>query len=361
VYLEGQRGHPAFSTEDVALTERVARYLGPVLSTLSLTRPTGEDPTLPFRARLTLDGVVGSSQALATVLEQLVQVAPANVTVLFLGETGTGKTALARALHASGKRAAGPFVELNCAAIPDTLVEGELFGTTAGIYTGARTTPGKVRAAEGGTLFLDEVADLSLPAQAKLLQLLAEKRYYALGSNRLEVARVRVLAATNADLERAVAAGEFRGDLYHRLSGAVIRVPSLAERRGDLAALVEELLDRAAVDHDVPRLGTAPSLRTAVEVRDWPGNIRELRNRLDHALLRANAEGASRIEARHLDTTAAPGAFTSLAQAWNDFRRELVVRELEATGWNVAEVARRLDLTRQHVYNLIKTYSLTRR
>jgi Nif-specific regulatory protein len=360
LYLEGQRSRGPFAPEDVAVVERVARYLGPVLSSLSFTRAQAEDPTLPFRSRLVLEGVVGASPALAAVLEQLVQVATATVTVLFLGETGTGKTALARALHASSKRASGPFVELNCAAIPDTLVEGELFGITQGSFTNARTMPGKVKAAEGGTLFLDEVAELPLATQAKLLQLLAEKRYYPVGSTRLEVARVRVLAATNVDLEAAVREGRFREDLYHRLSGSVIRVPSLTERRSDLGELIEALLDRCAADQEVARLQAAPSLRTAVEVRDWPGNIRELRNRLEGALLRAVAEGAVRIEARHLDPGAPPGASTSLQQAWSDFRRELLVRELEDTHWNVTEVARRLDVARQHVYNLIKTYGLKR-
>jgi Nif-specific regulatory protein len=360
LYLEGQRGRGLFAPEDVTLVERVARYLGPALASLALTPPPGEDPTRAYRARLKLEGVVGSSPALAAVLEQLTQVSMADITVLFLGATGTGKTALARALHASSKRANGPFVEVNCAAIPQDLAEAELFGTREGGFTGARNRPGKVRAADGGTLFLDEVGELPLPTQAALLQFLADKRFHAVGSAKLESASVRVVAATNVDLEAASAQKRFRSDLFHRLSAFVIRVPSIAERRSDLPALVEALIERAASEDQLPRLPVSPSFRTAVEVRDWPGNIRELKNRVDQALVRASFENASRLEARHLDPRAAPGAATSLEQAMHDFRREFVQRHLTEAGWNVAEVARRLDVTRQHVYNLINAHGLKR-
>jgi Nif-specific regulatory protein len=277
-----------------------------------------------------------------------------------LGESGTGKTQLARALHASSRRASGPFVEVNCAAIPDTLVEGELFGTKEGAFTGARLMPGKVHAAHGGTLFLDEVGELPLASQAKLLQVIAEKRFYAVGSTKLETANVRVVAATNANLAALAQEKKFRSDLFHRLSAFVIRVPSLAERKDDLPVLVDELLERIANDHQLPRLQPSMSFRTACEVRDWPGNVRELRNRLEQAVLRAVAEGVSQLEGRHLDPTAPAGLTMTFAQATTEFQRHLLQRELLATQWNVSEVARRLDITRQHVYNLIKAYGLRR-
>lgn len=360
LYLEGRRGRGPFSSENLRLVEKVARFLGPVLGSVTLGRRTEDDYTRAWRRKLKVESIVGRSQALGEVFEQLVQVAGVDVSVLFLGESGTGKTQLARALHASSRRAGGPFVEVNCAAIPETLVEGELFGTKEGAFTGAKLLPGKVQAAHGGTLFLDEVGELPLASQAKLLQVIAEKRYYAVGSNKLETANVRVVAATNADLQGLAHEKRFRSDLFHRLSAFVIRVPSIAERKDDLPVLVDELLDRIASDNQLPRLSPSMSFRTACEVRDWPGNVRELRNRLEQAVLRAVAEGVTQLEGRHLDPSTPAGTSMTFARATTEFQRHLLQRELLATQWNVSEVARHLDITRQHVYNLVKAYGLKR-
>jgi Nif-specific regulatory protein len=358
LYLEGPTG--GFPAADVALTEKVALFLGQVLGSLVLTEAGDTDFTRAFRGKLKVENLAGSSRALGAVFEQLVQVAGVDISVLFLGESGTGKTHLARALHASSRRAGGPFVEVNCAAIPENLVESELFGTKLGAFTGARASPGKVETADGGTLFLDEVGELPLSSQAKLLQLLSEKQYYRVGGTRLERANVRVLAATNVALEQLVGEKRFRSDLFHRLSAFVVRVPSLSERKADLGVLIDELLQRIATEHVAPLLQASSSLRTACEVREWPGNIRELRNRLEQAVLRARAEGAAVLEGRHLDVTTPPGQALTLAQATHEFQGELLRRELEAASWNVTQVAKRLDVTRQHIYNLIKTFGLKR-
>ncbi|MFP2926224.1 sigma 54-interacting transcriptional regulator [Pyxidicoccus sp. 3LG] len=364
LYLEGRRGAAGmFPPEIVQVAENVARFIGTAAQRATAGNlPDTEDPTLPFRQRLRLEGIAGRSKALAHVFEQVALAAPLDVSVLVSGASGTGKTQLAQAIHDNSKRRAGPFVELNCAAIPEGLIESELFGAFPGAFPGARRTTGKVEAAEGGTLFLDEIAEIPLAAQGKLLQLLQSKQYYALASPRMAKANVRVIAATNADLEQLVLEKRFREDLFYRLNVFTIRMPNLAERREDLGCLVDGLLSRLADEHGLEQLRASPGFHALCEAADWPGNVRQLRHRLEAALIRACAEGASRVEPRHLadGPRAREEGTTSFHEATRLFQRDLLRRELDSQGWNVSEVARRLDLTRSHVYNLIKAFGLTR-
>ncbi len=367
LYLEGRTGAGPFSDEDVQLTEHVAQFLLPIIEGSELA---GEvrvpDPTSELRKRLRLDSLAGRSLALARVFEQVALVAPLDITVLLAGDSGTGKTQLARAIHDNSPRRDGPFIELNCAAIPETLFESELFGTRDGAFTGARKLSGKIAAAEGGTLFLDEVGELPLSAQSKLLQLLQSKQYYALGSTTVVTANIRILAASNASLPGLVQDKRFREDLYYRLNAFSIRVPSLAERREDIGTILDTLMKRASFEHSLPVLPFANSFRMACETMELPGNVRQLRSRLEHALLRAVAERATQIEARHLDEDSAGAGkgenagLESFAESTRQFQRELLRRELERCEWNVREVSRRLDLTRSHVYNLMRSYGLQR-
>ncbi|HEY1086755.1 MAG TPA: sigma 54-interacting transcriptional regulator, partial [Archangium sp.] len=301
--------------------------------------------------------------ALARVFEQMSLAAPLDITMLLTGESGTGKTQLARAIHDNSQRRDRPFIEVNCAAIPETLFESELFGTREGAFTGARALPGKVNAAEGGTLFLDEIGEIPLLVQAKLLQLLQSKQYYVLGSTELRTANIRVIAASNAPLESLVQERKFREDLYYRLNTLEVRVPSLAERPEDIVPVVEVLIKQIARDHGLPVLPLSTSFRVACETMDWPGNVRQLRGRVEQALIRAAAERAPQLEARHLEGRPAgrdDETANTFAEATRRFQRELVRRALEEQEWNVREVARKLDLTRSHVYNLIRSFDLKR-
>jgi Nif-specific regulatory protein len=361
LYLEGAADAGPFQPEDVELVSEVAEALGPLLARLSeRAQPASPDadPTRTWRERLLLTDVVGRSPALVEVFSQVALAAPNQVPVLLTGETGTGKTQLARVIHDNGPRRSAPFVELNCANFNETLIEAELFGTVPGAFTGSLKRRGQVEAAHGGTFFLDEIAELPLSAQAKLLQLLQSQRFFAVGSTQEQTANVRFIAATHQPLEKLKAEGKFREDLFFRLNVVTIRLPSLRERNADVPDLVVELLQVVAREVGAAPLAPSPALLRSCRALELPGNVRELKSLLTVALLRANQEGAARVEPRHLSAAndAAPAqTFHALTRA---FQRDLLQRELDATGWNVSEVARRIELSRAHLYNLIRDLQL---
>jgi transcriptional regulator with PAS, ATPase and Fis domain len=239
------------------------------------------------RPKHTIASFIGSSAAALEVKRQARRVAQTDSTVLLLGETGTGKELLAHAIHAASRRAARPFVGVNIAAVPETLLEAEFFGVAPGAYTGAerKGRDGKFKVADGGTLFLDEIGDMPLPLQSKLLRVLQEQEVEALGSNRVERVDVRIVAATSRDLVAMVAAGEFRADLYYRLNVLPIHVPPLRDRLQDLEALVEALAEDIARRSGLPHKSLSPEALDLLAAQAWPGNIRELRNVLEQATL----------------------------------------------------------------------------
>jgi Nif-specific regulatory protein len=369
LYLQGRARPGAFSEEDRAGAETFARHLAPFADRLLGQRRLREDadPTRDLRTTLVLDGVVGRSPALGAALRQLALVAPLEVSVLLTGDSGTGKSQFARVIHDSGPRRTGPFVEVNCAALPETLIESELFGALPGAHsTATRRLDGKVAAAERGTLVLDEVGELPLPAQAKLLQLLQSRQYYPLGASKAVQADVRLIAATNADLQAAIGAHRFREDLFYRLEVLPIRVPSLAERREDVAELAAHFCRAACDRHRLPRLTVSPGAVRALEAAEWPGNVRQLAHAVEAAVIRAAGEKAERVERAHVfpdpgDAPAGVAHALTFQEATRRFQAQLVREALEANGWNVMETARRLDLGRSHVYNLIRAFGLERR
>src|SRR5947199_6285177 len=367
VYLQNRAGHGFFSEDDRACAETFARHLAPLVDrVLARQRErAGTDATVPVRATLRAPDVIGRSAALATALQHVALVAPLDVHVLLSGETGTGKSQLARVIHDNGPRAAHPFVTLNCAALPETLIESELFGALPGAHsTATRRIEGKVESAERGTLFLDEIGELSPAAQAKLLHLLHAKEYYPLGGTRPLRANVRVIAATNTDLQQAVAEGRFREDLFYRLQVLPVRVPSLAERREDIPLLAAFFCAQACQRHGLARLALSPNALRAAESAEWPGNVRQLENAVEAAVIRAAGEHAKQVERVHLfpDSVAAaePDAAATFQEATRRFQARLLHDALEAPGWNVVDTARRLDLARSHIYNLIRAFGLER-
>lgn len=371
VYLQRGSGETPgdirFAPDDVERVETVAGFVGSVAGRLLelMRRRDSDDATSGVRARLRADSLIGRTPAVAELLARLEVVASLQANVLIVGATGTGKSLLARLLHENSSRGDGPFVEINCASLPDTLIESELFGAAKGAHSGAsdQSIPGKVSAAEGGTLFLDEVAEIPVPVQAKLLQLLQSKQYYRLGADSPTQADIRIVAATNRDLSNTTTDGALREDLYYRLRGVQLAVPDLAHRRGDAPLLAEHFCAKACTVNNLPPMTFSPAALAAIEFADWPGNVRQLENRCQDALVSARMEGATTIEVRHVfpkrdETTSSE---TQTFQAFRDARdKEFLARELAARDWNVAQTARELEVSRSQLNVLIRRYDLRR-
>ncbi|UVL59151.1 sigma 54-interacting transcriptional regulator [Pseudomonas sp. B21-032] len=325
------------------LLKRYASMQQELASTRSLLRAR--------QAKYSFAQFIGTSAASLEVKRRARRGASSDSPVLLLGETGTGKELLAHAIHAASPRAHKAFVSINSAAIPETLLEAEFFGTAPGAFTGAerKGRPGKLQIAEGGTLFLDEIGDMPLPLQSKLLRVLQEKEYEPVGSNQMIHSDVRIIAATSTDLQAAMARGEFRADLYYRLNVLPIQVPPLRERLEDLPALSEAILEELGSQHELDDEAQALLARHA-----WPGNIRELRNVLERATLLADQArlGLGDVQAALGDLAPLPveAATLNYKQACADFERQLLESTLARCAGNVPQAARQLGLGRSTLY-----------
>jgi DNA-binding NtrC family response regulator len=301
--------------------------------------------------------LVAESAAMKAALAAARQVAASDATVLLLGESGTGKSQLARTIHYLSRRAGSPLVEVHCAALPETLLEGELFGHEKGAFTGAvQRKIGHLAAADGGTLFLDEIGDLTPSTQVKLLRFLQERTFVPLGSTQERSVDVRVVAATNRDLAEVVASGSFREDFFYRLNVFAIIAPPLRERRDDILPIAERFLSARGL----PAEKLAPSARERLLVSPWPGNVRQLENALERALIVAGEEA---ILAEHLGLDAssvrARGPADLLVEGFDldAFERELILAALARAGGNKTHAARMLGITRRRLYSLLASHA----
>ena len=315
---------------------------------------------LQSRHRAPLEGIIATSPQMLKVCRTVEKVAPSDITTLLLGASGTGKELIARALHELSPRADKKMVAINCAAIPDTLLESELFGYEKGAFTGAaKQTKGKIEYADGGTLFLDEIGDLPFDLQAKLLRFIQERVVERIGGREEIPVDVRIICATHQNLQELIAEGRFREDLYYRVSEIVIRIPSLKEREGDALVLAKAFLDRFADAQNRPLRGFDQDAITAIENYDWPGNVREMESRIKRAVILSDGPYIT-AEDLELDSdeTSEPMPF-NLQQVRDRAEEAAIARALSYTDANVSETAKLLGITRPTLYRLMEKYGLS--
>ena len=318
-------------------------------------------------ARFDRGSLIGRSAAMTRLLDLVAQVAPSEATVLVTGESGTGKEMIAGAIHTNSPRKKGPFIRINCAAITETLLESELFGHEKGSFTGAdRRKEGKFRQADRGTIFLDEVSEMSLGMQVKLLRVLQEREFSRVGGEEVIRVDVRVIAATNRDLLRAVTEGRFREDLYYRLNVVTLRVPPLRERKEDIPLLAQHFLKIFAERNRKMLNGFTPRAMDRLLRYPWPGNVRELMNTIERGVVLCRADVLDEgdvspvLEAESPQAAAQPAGVAAAATgaSLEDVEKAAILKTLDEAGGNKSEAARRLGITRRTLHLKLKKYGL---
>ena len=306
-----------------------------------------------------IKGMVAASPEMLSICRTIEKVAPTDVTTLITGETGTGKELLARALHDLSHRAGKPFAAINCAAIPENLLESELFGFEKGSFTGAtQAKQGKIESANGGTLFLDEIGDMPMALQAKLLRFLQERVVDRVGSIKPVPVDVRVVCATHRNVQTLVSQGDFREDLYYRVAEITLDVPALRERNGDALVIARSLLKQVGADMDRPNLSFSEDAEHAINAYHWPGNVREMINKVKRAIIMADGK---RVSADDLQLEPADGespAQLNLRQVREQAERGAILQALQNTGFNMSRASRLLGVTRPTLYNLTDKYHI---
>ncbi|MEL6540136.1 MAG: PEP-CTERM-box response regulator transcription factor [Pseudomonadota bacterium] len=307
-----------------------------------------------------LGKLITGAPEMVKVARTIERVASTSVSVMLLGASGTGKELLAQGLHNASDRSDGPFVAINCAAIPENLLESELFGHEKGAFTGAvKTTEGKIESANGGTLFLDEVGDIPLPLQVKLLRFLQERTIERIGGRKTISVDTRIVCATHQNLETMITDGTFREDLFYRLAEIVVRIPGLAERHGDAVLLAKAFLKRFAGEMNPAVTGLAPDALSAIDSHEWPGNVRELENRVKRAVIMADGK---LVHAEDLDFDGGEEEENSnvlnLKAAREQSDRRVIRHALARSEGNISSTAKMLGISRPTLYDLLKQYDL---
>ncbi len=317
-----------------------------------LVANVGEEKTV-------LGRMITGAPEMVKVARTIERVASTNVSVMLLGASGTGKELLAQGLHETSNRCDKPFVAINCAAIPENLLESELFGHEKGAFTGAiKTTEGKIESANGGTLFLDEVGDIPLPLQVKLLRFLQERTIERIGGRKAIAVDTRIVCATHQDLEAMIGAGTFREDLFYRLAEIVVRIPGLAERHGDAVLLAKAFLKKFAAEMNPAVTGFAPDALAAIDAHQWPGNVRELENRIKRAVIMADGKMVAAADLDLDQGEEEAGDVLNLKAAREQSDRRMIRHALARSEGNISSTAKLLGISRPTLYDLIKQYDL---
>jgi two-component system nitrogen regulation response regulator NtrX len=311
--------------------------------------------------------MIGKSPAMQSVLEQIRKVAPTEGRVLILGESGTGKELIARAIHDNSKRRDKPFVKVNCAAIPEELIESELFGSVKGAFTGAtETRQGKFSQADGGTLFLDEVGDMSLKVQAKVLRALQEGEIEKVGGSKVERVDVRVVAATNKNLEDEARKGRFREDLYFRLNVIPLISPALRQRRDDIPILIDYFIDSYCSENGFRKIRVTEAARDVLAQYDWPGNIRELKNMIERLVIMSSdrqvevADLPAHLHSTGIGTkTTFSAEGSSLKEVREGVEKAYILQALQKHNWNISQTAKALGIDRTNLHKKINYYGIS--
>jgi len=304
------------------------------------------------------DEIIGKSDSMQQIFELIKRVAPTDSTVLITGESGTGKELIAQAIHGNSGRCYMPLIAVSCGALPESLLESELFGYEKGAFTGAEHTKrGRFEMAHGGTLFLDEIGDISLKTQVDLLRVLQQKEFSRLGGEESIEVDVRILAATNRDLEKAIIENRFRKDLFYRLNVISIHVPPLRERKEDIPLLAKASVRKCCLELNKDEVNIAPSAMKLLVDYDWPGNVRELENIIERALV---IGGGKEIATTDLPFTGRESMREQLPKSLKAMEKIHIERVIEEADWNISRAARELDIDRQTLYNKIEKYEIKR-
>ncbi len=374
LYLQGDPNFKS-NVEKIRLdAELFALHVSPLLDQLLKQHERLEDSNLManLHREYRLEDIIGRSDKFAELLKSAMMISTLEVTTLLLGETGTGKTQLAELIHKNSNRKDAPFVEINCASLPESLAENELFGSAPGGHsTATRAVKGKITAADGGTLFLDEIGELALGTQAKLLTFIQSGNYYPLGSAEVHSSDVRLILATNTNLQEKIANQTFREDLYYRIHAFELVLPSLRDRQQDIVLLAEHIIDDCCKKHRFATMRMLPEAEHSLIQYSWPGNIRELQSVVERACIYAQLKQGSEITAFDLpDETSNEDHDETLYEelethdfhtATHQFQRRLLEKSLLETNWNISQTARDLNLSRSQANNLINSFGLLRK
>ncbi|GAB5450558.1 MAG: PEP-CTERM-box response regulator transcription factor [Halioglobus sp.] len=310
------------------------------------------DQNMPLR------GIITASPQMLKVCRTIEKIAPSDVTTLLLGASGTGKERCAQALHELSPRASGPLIAINCAAIPENLLESELFGYEKGAFTGAaKQTPGKIEYADSGTLFLDEIGDMPMELQAKLLRFLQERVVERIGGRKEIPVDVRILCATHQDLTSLIANGQFREDLYYRISEIVIEIPPLKDREGDALVLAKSFLNNLATEYNSSAKDFSPEAIAAMEAYDWPGNVRELESKVKRGVIMADGVQITPEDMELAEGDAEPMPL-NLKEVREDAERKAIIRAMNHCNQNITDAANTLGITRPTLYSLLEKLGL---